>query len=277
MKTIPILLSLLILFSLTSCEDVIDVKLDEGETLLAVDGWITDQPGPYEIRLTTTAPYFNNASTPKAQGAVVTLTDSEGKGETLTEKSPGVYVTSSIQGKIGNSYSLNIRYNGEEYSAQTKINRVPPIDSLSVKYREGGGFTDEGYYVTYNGPEPEGIGDNYRFKIYRNDTLLSKPENLIFSEDRYLDGNYIQDVTMNGDPFQKGDKIRVENWSITEDAYQFYVELQLQIQNGGLFANPPANVPTNIVNKNAGGKKAVGWFGGAGVSSAEVTIPEDGK
>jgi hypothetical protein len=66
----------------------------------------------------------------------------------------------------------------------------------------------------------------------------------------------------------------METWSITRDAFLFYSELQQQIFNGGLFANPPANVRTNVFNKNPGGPRAVGWFGGAGVSSKEVIIKE---
>ncbi len=273
MKITHLITIFFVVLGLTSCEDVIDVKLEEGETQLAVDGWITDQPGPYTIRLTTTAPYFNNTTTPRVKGATVTLTDSEGNSEILKESEPGMYVTSQLQGKIGNSYTLSIRYEGEEYTAQTQIKRVPPIDSLGVKYRKGGGFTEEGYYVTYNGPELPGTGDYYRFKVFRNDTLLNKPENLSFTDDRFVDGNYIEDIQRNFDPFKSGDEIRVETWSITEDAYLFYNELRQQIQNGGLFANPPANVRTNIINKNSNERKAVGWFGGAAISSKEVAIP----
>jgi hypothetical protein len=265
---------LLLLAGLAGCEDVVDVKLDEGQTLLAVDGWITDQPGPYTIRLTTTAPYFNNAPAPRVQGAVVTITDNEGNSEVLQEKDPGNYVTSTLQGKIGNTYTLNIRTGNEEYTAQTKINRVPPIDSLGVRFRPEGGFTEEGHYIYYFGPEPVGAGDSYRFKIYKNDTLLSKPENLIVAEDKLVDGNYIGNVQLNFEPFVAGDKVRVENWSITEETYLFYIELQQQIFNGGLFASPPTNVRTNVFNKNPNGPKAVGWFGGAGVSSREVIVKE---
>ncbi len=273
MKTYLLPLFLLFAFALTSCEDVIDVDLDKGETLLVVDGWITNQPAPYQIRLTNTAPYFTNAPAPKVSGATVIITDSEGVIDTLKESESGVYVTQKIQGKIGNSYVLTVKTNGNEYTAQTQIKRVPEIDSLTVKYHEESAFFEtSGYYVYYNGPEPNGVGDFYRFKIYQNDSLLDKPENLLFAEDKLVDGNYIGDLQMNEEAFRKGDKIRGETWTITEDAYRYYVELSVQISNGGLFSNPPANVRTNVQNKNPKGRKAVGWFGGAGVSRKEITI-----
>lgn len=273
MKTYFLLLVAGLAMALSSCEDVIDVNLDKGETLLVVDGWITTKPAPYTIRLTNTAPYFTNAPAPKVSGATVVITDSEGVTDTLKESEPGVYVTRKIQGKVGNSYVLTVKTNGEEYTAQTQIKRVPPIDSLTAKFqKESPFFETDGYYVYYNGPEPEGVGDYYRFKIFQNDTLLDKPENLLFAEDKLVDGNYIGELQMNDVGFRKGDKIRGETWTITEDAYQYYVELELQISNGGLFSNPPANVRTNVRNKNPKGRKAVGWFGGAGVSSREITI-----
>ncbi len=112
------------------------------------------QPGPYAIGLSTTAPYFNNQPAPGARGAEVTITDNEGNRETLQEAEPGKYLTQTLRGKTGNSYTLNIKWNGEEYTARTRINRVPAIDSLGIRFRKGGGFMDEGYYITSDQSRP---------------------------------------------------------------------------------------------------------------------------
>lgn len=257
-----------------SCEDEIDVNLKEGKTLLVVDGWITDQVGPQTITLSTTASYFSNTQTPRVSNAVVTLWDSEGQRELLTEKEPGKYVTSpNFKGKAGNTYYLNIRVNGDEYKAETKIQRPIPIDSLSQRFREKSLSWDEGYYVLYNGPEQKGVGDFFRLKVYKNDSLQNKPENLIIVQDKYVDGNYIKDVEVNSKPFNIGDRIRVENWSITEEAYQYYLIMSQQIGDGGISDSPVANIPTNIVTIHPDkSRKAVGFFGGAAVSSKELTI-----
>lgn len=257
-----------------SCEDEIDVKLDEGKTLLVVDGWITDQPGPQVVSLTTTAPYFSNAPTPRVSNALVTLSDNEGYSEVLTETEPGKYFTTgSFRGKVGNTYYLSIRVNSDEYKAQTKIPRPSVIDSLSQKFREKSVSWEEGYYVLYNGPEQQGIGDFFRLKVFRNDSLQNKPQNLIVAQDKFVDGNYIQEVELNFTPFSKGDRVRVENWSITEEGFQYYTEMREQIENGGMFESPAANIPTNIVTLHPGkARRAVGFFGGASVTGKEITI-----
>jgi hypothetical protein len=256
------------------CEDEIDVNLKEGKTLLVVDGWITDRPGPQTITLSTTAPYFSNTQTPRVSNALITLWDNEGQREILTEKEPGTYVSSAnFKGKEGNTYYLNIQVNGDEYKAETKIRRPVIIDSLSQKFRKKSLSWDEGYYVLYNGPEQKGVGDFFRLKVYKNDSLQNKPENLIIVQDKYVDGNYIKEVEVNAKPYHVGDRIRVENWSITQEAYQYYVIMSQQIGDGGISDSPVANIPTNIITLHPDkSRKAVGFFGGASVTSKELTI-----
>ena len=256
---------------LSSCEDVVDVKLEKGEPLLVVDGWITDQPGPYTVRLKTTAPYFNNSATPAVIGATVTIQDNEGHTDILEETAPGVYATQAIQGKIGNQYTLKVKLGSEAYTAETTIKRTFPIDSVGVAYQKETMGRKDGYLVKVYGKEPMGVGDSYRLKVFRNDTLLNRPGELIYLEDRYIDGNYFKGLDLGLDLFRKGDKVRIENHSITEDTYAFFTELSRQMQNGGLFTDPPANVRSNI-RTIQGSKKAIGWFGGSAVSSAERLV-----
>lgn len=270
MKRYPILFLLATIIGLSSCQDVIDVKLDQGPALLAVDGYITNQPGPYTITISKTAAYFTNAATPRVSGALVTITDNEGTVDTLMEVQPGNYVTKKLQGKIGNNYQLRIKAEGQEYTAQAQIMDVPKIDSLMQEFKEKTSTFDEGYYIQYFGQELQGEGDYYRFKIYKNDTLLNKPEDLTVTDDSFVDGNYISGIVMNDKPFKVGDKIRVETCTLNEDNYYFFSELSTQINNGGIFANPPANVRTNIINVDPKGPKAVGYFGGMGVSGFPV-------
>jgi hypothetical protein len=259
---------------LASCEDVVDIDIPEGQPLLAVDGAITDQPGPYTVTLTKTAPYFEEAELPKVRDAVLVLQDDQGHFETLRETIPGTYVSGGVvQGRIGGRYTLTIKSEGEEYRAETEIRRTPEIDSLRAEFRKKEGFTDEGYYVLYYGDELPGVGDYYRFKVFRNGQLLNKPEDLIITDDQFVDGNYIDGLEINEDPFEKNDMIRVEASSLPADYYFFLNELAGQINNGGLFSTPPANVRTNVRNVNSSSDKAaVGYFAGYTVRVDSVRI-----
>ncbi|OON70551.1 DUF4249 domain-containing protein [Hymenobacter sp. CRA2] len=274
MNCFPLFLTLLAagLGLLSSCTDVVPVDLPEPEPQLAVEGNITDQPGPYTIRLTKTGAYFTEQELPAVRGAELTLTDNEGTTETLRETAPGVYQTSRIQGKIGNQYTLTIKTEGEEYRAATEIKRVPRIDGLAQQVKTNEPGWDDGYYALYNGPELPGVGDYYRFKVFINGQLQNDPDDLIVRDDALVDGNYIGSIELNGDPLQVGDSVRVQLLSLPRDYYYFLNEMYTQINNVGLFSAPPANVRSNIVNVNAKGPKAVGYFAGTAMRSAHLTI-----
>jgi Domain of unknown function (DUF4249) len=272
MKRLLYLLPLLLTGLLSSCTDVVPIDLPEPEPQLAVEGNITDQPGPYTIRLTKTGAYFTKEELPAVRGAELVLADNEGHVETLQETAPGVYQTRNIQGKIGNSYVLTIRAEGQEYRAATEIKRIPRIDGLTQQHKVGEPGWDDGYYGLYQGPELPGVGDYYRFKIWLNGELQNDPDDLTVRADEMVDGRYIGDIELNGDPLQPGDSMRVQLLSLPQDYYHFLNEMFGQINNVGLFSTPPANVRTNVVNVNAAGPKAVGYFAGTAVRSAHMVI-----
>ena len=285
MKTYFVFL-ILVTMALAGCEQVISVDLDQGTTLLAVNGQLTDRTTPDTLYLTYTSPYFQNSASPVVNGAVVVLSDDKGNSETLKEAKPGSYVM-SLRGKVGNSYALNIKLaTGESYTAQTQFKRNSILTSLKLYNTQPTPFDKQGFYVYAFALEPNGEGDNYRFKKYRNDTLAARPGDLSYVEDKLVDGGTSRiDTLIQGQPYKKldsllisrdpyhiNDKVRFEIWSITADQYRFYDELQAQINNGGLFANPPANIRTNVFNNDPKGRKAVGYFGASAVTGKELIV-----
>lgn len=280
MKNITILFALALVVVFSSCEDVIPVELDNGQTLLCVQGTITDDTSAnYSVVLSTTAPYFGNTATPKVSGAFVEVKDYDTNGnlvsiDTLLEALPGSgeYFTSRTNGMLGHRYVLTVRAMNEEYTAETLIKRVPEIDSIVFEYKEKNAFMDAGYIAKYYGIEIPGVGDYYLFKIRRNQKLYTKPNELYFVSDEMVDGNYIADFDLSPERFSLGDTITFETRSITKDQYEFFLELSAQVNNQGIFANPPANVRTNIKNVNPAGKPAVGYFGGQGLRTKTRVI-----
>ncbi|WP_400192376.1 DUF4249 domain-containing protein [Hymenobacter sp. B81] len=256
----------------SSCTEVIDVDLPAPEPQLVVEGNITDQPGPYSIRLSKTGAYFADQELPAVRGAELVLTDNEGHRETLRETAPGLYQSSQLQGKIGGQYVLTIRAEGQEYRAATEIKRIPNIDSFTQQRKQNEPGWEDGYYVLYNGPELPGVGDYYRFKLYQNDTLRNDPDELVVTSDELVDGKYIGNLELTDRGFRVGDRVRIELLSLPRDYFYFLNEMFTQINNVGLFAAPPANVRTNVLNTNPAGPKAVGYFAGTAVRTASLVI-----
>lgn len=291
----PFLLSLVLASGmlLTGCEDVIDLKTETGPAQLVVDGWITDQPGPQTIRLTLSAAYFNNSPATLATGAEVLVTDDEGTEfpfRYMPEKKTYQWTPSQdtlALGRVGGTYTLMIRYEGEEYVATNQIKRVPAIDSLvykvekfPIKPPEG---PQEGYITEFYARDFPGIGDTYWIKPLKGGKLNGTEASAIslafdgaFSPGSPSDGLIFiqplrQSITTNG-LFSAGDTAGVELHSITPESFYFLLQVRQESANGGIFAVPPANIPTNIQNVKPNGKQALGYFGASAVSRAETVI-----
>ncbi len=262
---------------LSSCETVIDADLDEGPSQLSVDAWLTDQPGEQRIRLTQTAPYLNNGAAIAATGARVGVRDSKGRIFEFTDSdNDGCYTwkpasTKDTLGRIGETYELGIEFQSQQYVSASKMNRVPKIDSLIFREEKINPLSEEkGFQAEFYAKDLPEAADYYRVKFFRNGQLQNRPNDLITVYDAGFNANgdtdglvFIRPIRQSINPenfYARNDTVQVEVQSITPEAFFFFIELRGQITNGGLFATPPANVPTNIINLKAGGKAATGFF-----------------
>jgi hypothetical protein len=280
-----------LLFS--SCEKVIDVKLDEGTSQLAVDAFINDKPETQKIRLTKTSAYFDNSPSPAAIGATVKITDNQGHVYNFTDASnTGDYTwTPNIGDTLlhyFNSYTLSVMYAGEEFRASSTAFPAPPVDSVRYKTKQdsgpGGSSTGaQGYFASFYAYDIPGMTNFYWVKAYKNGVFYSNPINMNLSQDGAFAGGGsdgflfilpIREAITPGDkPLTIGDSVSVDVYAITPETFFYLSEVQQQTTNGGLFATPPANVSTNIKNSNAASTtKAVGWFNVGFVSSNGVKV-----
>ncbi len=281
-------LSLIVSFAFYSCETVIDANLDTGPAQLSVDGTLTDQAGPQTIRLTQTTAYFNNGAPPVASGATVIVTDNTGRTFAFTDSdNDGYYVwqptARDTLGRLGRTYSLSITYQGETYRADSRMNRVPTVDSLIFRKEKINPLSaTEGYQAEFFARDFQGATDYYRVRYYRNGIVANKPRNVITLKDASFPGSANTDGLVFIRPFRQSinpdslyalnDSVTVELQSLTPEAFEFWQQFSQQVTNGGLFATPPANVPTNIINTNASGRKATGFFVATAIRSRTVRV-----
>lgn len=278
-------------FALYSCETVINAKLDTGPTQLSVDGTLTDQPGPQAIRLTQTAAYLNNGIPPAALSATVTVTDSTGRTYAFTDPdNDGYYVwkpgIKDTLGRVGRNYRLSITYQGDSYTAVSRMNRVPVVDSIIFRKQKINPLsTTEGYQAEFFARDFRGATDYYRVRYARNGVAASRPQDIITLKDASFPGSADTDGLVFIRPFRQSvnpdslyalnDSVKVEILSLTPEAFEFWQQFSQQITNGGLFATPPANVPTNIVNTNPNGRQATGFFVASAIRSRATRVTEE--
>lgn len=283
MKTLKIIITLIVAITLSSCEDVIQVKLDKGKPLVTIDAFINDMRTQQKVRLTYTDDYFSQKPNEGIKGASVVLKDlTTGAVFNFTDNSTGDYVfdigVNDTIARLDHQYELIVTHQGTTYTAQSKLKRTTTIDSIDVKFEEGGFGGEEGYYFSFFGKDPEGPEpDFYWIKSYRNGVFFNKGSEINIAWDGAngdgADGLYFippiaMGITPFGEVFKKNDVCRVEILSINKETYYFLTQIQNQTTNSGLFATTPENVKCNIQSSNAS-IKVVGWFCMSAVSAKE--------
>ncbi len=130
----------LLILLMDACIDPLTLKLPATDSHLVVDGFLSDDIGPYQIKLYRSSNLDDNLnkSTPET-GAHVVIVDDLGTEFLLKENSSGVYETASnVKGELGRSYSLKITTkNGKGYyTTPQKLNSAGAIDSVYVQYQD---------------------------------------------------------------------------------------------------------------------------------------------
>lgn len=282
LKYIPFLLAGTLL--LTACETVIDTTVPTAPSQLAVDAWITDQPGEQQIKLTRTRNYFDNGTSTPATSASVWVGEILA-GNTIGRVFPftdpdndGVYSWKRANARdttrlaiIGRTYALSIAYGGESYVSATVVPKIPPIDSIIFTQQKVTPVSSTtGYRGEFFATDLAGQTDYYYIRFFRNSKLQNRPQDVVLA----LDGAFRGSADTDGLPFIRpirrsinvenlyalNDTVRVEMRSLPAEGYAFWELLRAQLQNAGLFATPPTNVPTNIQNRRTGGPEPVGFF-----------------
>ena len=185
--------------TLTGCVEEYDLKLTEAPIRLVVEGLITNEPGPYYVRLTESHSgklnvYLDNAKAVK--DALIIITDNVNQIDTLIpanvddyrlgdyklvydnfgnifdtvwlsadpyffDYDRGFYKTTTLVGIPGRTYSLKIIHQNKEYRASSYMPPVTDIDSLGLIKT----ITPEGKPDTYSPllyfSEPQETKDYY--------------------------------------------------------------------------------------------------------------------
>lgn len=254
-------------FIISSCEEVVNLKHDDSDPILIVDGRITDQPGPYSVKLSTTLSFNSSERSQIVKDALVSISDDLGNNEEMNYTENGIYQTSSMQGEVGRTYFLNIDYAGKTYTSQSSLLPTSNVDNLSYTFKQATSFLDEGYFISMAISVPDIENTNYyRWKVYENDSLYNGKEDIIVADDDYTDGEFEFQF---GYPFELNDNVRVEMYSLNKDALNYYNGFaEILMSDGGFFSPPPVNAPSNISNG------ALGLFQASSVVSVELTIKE---
>lgn len=257
--------SLLVLGAMMmGCEKEIQLPLDANQSMLVIDGNITDETGPYTIRLSQSIPITDVSKFPGVTNALVIVKDNTGKIDTLQHEKQGLYKTKNIKGIYGNTYFLEVTVDNKKYTAQSTMPEKVGFDSLRINPFRVNGETRYTVIPVYT--DPVVLGNSYRFIQKINDTL---------DQTFHVFNDNLNNGKVNQRPLRGGtdslevklkDLISVEMQCITRPTYLYYYTIYQQSGAGPGGGTTPSNPPSNII----GG--ALGIFSAHTVERKKIII-----
>ena len=311
------LLLLFIITVLTSCSEEFDMKSPDLSKKVVLEGTITNEEGPYFFKLSHSKSISGQDLDTGISHALVVISDNEGTIDTLkplpaiiqrhpkwlfyyltikkysgivdtirliggnTNYLNGIYLTTKIQGKPGNKYSLMINYENSIIEATEIMPSVSKIDSVEFKeqFLEKDG---QNYFVPFiYFKEPKNEINYYMFNFGSDDLYhliygAAKVWNFSILNDLYLK-EYVSGFNLDDGAsptgfedfwyFNNGENARIRMLSLSENAFRYYDSILKQFENdGGAYSPTPTSPPTNLTGN------ALGYFRASAVSEIDMIV-----
>lgn len=255
----------LIALSFFSCEKIIELDLSGNVNKLVVDANITNQPGPYFVKLTKSVNFNEESIYPAVSNAIVVITDNAGQKDILTYTSDGIYQTNNLKGIEGRTYFLSIKLENKEYTAQSTMPTKVSLDNIRLNTFKFNGNDQINVIPLYQ--DPTFLGNNYRFKQTINDKM---DETYFAYNDNLNNGEINQRPLRSNDQdleLKTGDVVKVEMQCIDLNTYYYFFSLSQQTSGGLGGSSAPANPPNNISGN------ALGIFSAHTTEFKTIVIP----
>ncbi len=246
------ILLLVIALTFHSCEEVIEVDLNNAEPELLIEANVSDSTGPYTVRVSMTVGFSQENNFQGVDGAFLTLSDNNGLTDTLTQVSKGVYTTHNISGSRNSSYSMFAIVNEKQYTSVSYMPLKTNLDSLYTTTNGGGGFGNTNKIkIVPKYRDPAGVKNFYRFILSINGF---QTDDVFVQNDINRDGQVFNQPLVSRTTINQGDLLTLEMQCIDENVYKYFNALSKNFRRGLNQSQTPVNPPSNIT----GGK--LGYF-----------------
>lgn len=262
------LYTLLIASSLffTSCEDVIDLDLDQYEKRVVIDANIFVGENNYnKIKMYYSAPFYATSYDYITNATIVIKDLNTNIDYPFTYTANGNYENNSFDPLDTNKYELTISFDSKVYKAISNVTEAPEI--VDVEQINNAGFSGKDYEIRFyyqDNPEEE---DYYLSQI---NTVDENEFNV--SNDQFTNGNLTNELY-----FVKEEELgKTIHFSLARIDKEYYNYLNKMFSNsasaGNPFATPTGTLKGNISNTTNANDFPLGYFHIAKRESATHTI-----
>jgi hypothetical protein len=237
---IQLTIALLLICSFSSCEKVIDLNLDTSAPIIVIQGNVFDHDGPYKIQISKTVAFTESNIFPAVTDAKVTISDNLGNSEILTESSPGMYITSTLKGTPGVTYTLTVVAEGNTYTAVSTMPEPVEIYRIYIRKSDVGSNRE----VAFDFQDPPDIDNYYRVLEYINDSLKT---GVNVGNDKLYPGKMItyslgSSSLKEDSVLQSGDRVRIQFECIDKNVYEYFRTTKGNSDQSTSPTNPTSNI-----------------------------------
>ena len=261
MKYFSALLLFALTISLFSCEDVIEVEVQNTTPRLVIDAqfnmYTKEQQLRLEggVRLSFSANYFDE-ELPVVKDALVTITHLNSGLEypLLFDESIGMFVPDKIDflTDFNSKYELSVLHQGQAYTGSTVFVPVPPILKAVQGTKTLFSWDETEIILSF-----QDFSELEDFYLYDFGQEIYRP-----IEDRFFQGEeFVFSHFYSSGEVKVGDIITIKAHGVEEQYYNYFnLILTLTDSNGGPFQSLPASSRGNILNVTQPDNYPLGYF-----------------
>lgn len=246
---------------LTSCEDIIQLELDDTTPRIVIEATINMTAQTATVQMTTSNSFYESTRVLGVSNALIKLENEAGESFTLLESNAGLYFSDNVISQPNEKWTLTIESKGEIYTASAIVPYPATLDTLIAEIENRPFGNEPEVRMSAEWQDQANVPNYYRLRPYRNDTLVTQSYTMI--KDQFSDGNKMRTPIF--EEFKLGNKVRIQLISSDDKYYRYFSELSSVISNG-FNSSTPYNPIGNFDND------AIGYFGIFSVSEKEIQL-----
>lgn len=262
---------ILLLSLLSSCDKVIDLKLNNSALQTIIEGTVSNETGGAKVLISQSQKFYDETTFNGIGGAQVTV-DVDGTVYNFDPTAAGVYQNSTLVGIPGHTYHLTVKLNDKTYTSTSTMPQIVKLDSVYVVDDELATNKDKTKLriavVKYQDPANE--QNHYRFIEYLDGR---KEKSLFVDDDEFTNGQTVNSrlnfSNSNDDPAREirtGKQLMIEMECIDAAVYKYFFSL-----NSGSTGDGNNAAPSNPTSNITGG--VLGYFSAYPITRKTITVP----
>lgn len=223
-------------FFWSSCEDIINIDLDDAEPKLVIAGEVSFLRNA-EVSVSRTVPFSSAQPFDPVSGAEVEVEYVGHQTYRLSEIRPGVYASSSeVTPREGRTFRLRVAVGSKVFTATSVMPDLVNADSIGTTVTTV--FGEERKSVALKYQDPPGAANYYRYLW----SINGSPFKMVrATDDKFNDGRYVTENLGDFDTeLETDDFVVVRMQCIDKATYDFWNAVQSINPGSAAPANPPS-------------------------------------